>query len=215
MTTVLAKTRIHPLMAAAAASVLLVSLVGIAAITGILPNSHGTAAPAASAPLANASAPTLTTGLGSTAPVAAAPQHHTAPHKTHTTQTTSNVNGPITVAHAQQVCSNCGTVESVRAITQHVQQGSGIGAVTGALLGGVLANKVGGGDGRKLATVAGAIGGGFAGNEIEKRTRTSTHYEVRVRMEDGSIRTFTPSGEPGWNTGDHVRVVDGNLTTQG
>src|SRR5512133_3565686 len=36
--------RIHPLMAGAAVSVMLVSLVGIAAITGVLPNSHATAA---------------------------------------------------------------------------------------------------------------------------------------------------------------------------
>ncbi|MGA8391822.1 MAG: hypothetical protein WB775_06760, partial [Burkholderiaceae bacterium] len=41
--------RIHPLMAGAAVSVILVSLAGIAAITGVLPNSHATAAPAADA----------------------------------------------------------------------------------------------------------------------------------------------------------------------
>ena len=36
--------RIHPLVAGAAASVMLVSLVGVAAITGLLPTSHGTVA---------------------------------------------------------------------------------------------------------------------------------------------------------------------------
>lgn len=36
--------RIHPLMAGAAVSVTLASLLGIAAIAGIIPNSHGTAA---------------------------------------------------------------------------------------------------------------------------------------------------------------------------
>ena len=36
--------RIHPLVAGAAASVMLVSLVGVAAITGMLPTSHGTVA---------------------------------------------------------------------------------------------------------------------------------------------------------------------------
>ncbi|MDB5853011.1 MAG: glycine zipper protein [Herminiimonas sp.] len=35
------KSRLHPLVAAAAASVVLVSLVGVAAITGVLPTSHG------------------------------------------------------------------------------------------------------------------------------------------------------------------------------
>ena len=39
--------RIHPLMAAAAVSVIVVSLAGAAAITGILPSSHGAPEPAA------------------------------------------------------------------------------------------------------------------------------------------------------------------------
>ena len=34
-------SRIHPLMAAAAVSVIVVSLAGTAAITGMLPSSHG------------------------------------------------------------------------------------------------------------------------------------------------------------------------------
>jgi hypothetical protein len=54
MNTTQAKTRIHPLMAGAAVSVTLVSLLGMAAITGILPNSNAvvpvTAPLAASAP---------------------------------------------------------------------------------------------------------------------------------------------------------------------
>src|SRR6476661_2868431 len=37
--------RIHPLVATAAASVVLVSLVGVAAITGLLPSSNGSPAP--------------------------------------------------------------------------------------------------------------------------------------------------------------------------
>ena len=41
--------RIHPLVATAAVAVTLVSLVGVAAITGVLPNSHGTPAPVATA----------------------------------------------------------------------------------------------------------------------------------------------------------------------
>jgi uncharacterized protein YcfJ len=40
--------------------------------------------------------------------------------------------------------------------------GTGIGAVVG----GVLGNQVGGGNGKKLATVAGVLLGGYAGNEV-------------------------------------------------
>src|SRR5690606_17779594 len=104
-------------------------------------------------------------------------------------------------------CSNCGRVESVRAV-QTAAKPSGVGVVGGAVVGGLLGNQVGGGSGRTLATVAGAVGGGYAGTEIEKRTRTATTYEVRVRMEDGNVRTFPYNGQPPWSTGDRVRVVD-------
>jgi uncharacterized protein YcfJ len=43
----------------------------------------------------------------------------------------------------------------------------GIGA--GAVIGGLLGNQVGGGNGKKLATVAGIIGGGYLGNEVANR----------------------------------------------
>ena len=92
---------------------------------------------------------------------------------------------------------------------------SGLGVVAGAVLGGALGNQVGNGNGRTLATVAGAVGGGYAGNEVEKRTRSTTTYEVRVRMDDGRVRTFPYASQPGWGVGDHVKVVNGALTSRG
>jgi outer membrane lipoprotein SlyB len=94
------------------------------------------------------------------------------------------------VAQAPAVCHSCGVVESVQTVRQE-GPAQGIGAVAGGVLGGVLGNQVGGGTGRKVATVLGAVGGGFAGHEIEKRVRSETVYEVRVRMEDGSVRRFS------------------------
>jgi outer membrane lipoprotein SlyB len=111
-------------------------------------------------------------------------------------------------------CSSCGRVESVRAIQQAAKP-SGLGVAAGAVLGGILGNQVGSGNGRTLATVAGAVGGGYAGNEVEKRSRATTSYQVRVRMEDGQLRTFPYAGQPGWSAGDRVRVVNGQLTSRG
>lgn len=237
--------RIHPLVAGAAVSVMLVSLVGVAAITGILPNSNSTTPVAAlasttpdgasnpiaaSAPISSAIAtlkPTIETkefSASNAVPVAKpAPvvRHHPkpvhAPQPVHAQNAPqyNQYNEPVQVARAP-VCSNCGTIESVHAVQQQAQPGGiGIGAVAGAVLGGVLGNQVGGGNGRKLATVAGAVGGGFAGNEVEKRTHTTTSYEIRVRMEDGSSRSFSDSGQSGWRSGDRVKVVNGSLTSQG
>ncbi|MES3010154.1 MAG: glycine zipper 2TM domain-containing protein [Pseudomonadota bacterium] len=104
-------------------------------------------------------------------------------------------------------CSNCGTIESVTPV-QHAAPTSGLGAVAGGLVGGLLGNQVGGGTGRTVATVAGAVGGGYAGNAIEKNTRKTTTYQVRVRMNDGSVRTIEQGTAA--TTGARV-VVDGNV----
>lgn len=98
------------------------------------------------------------------------------------------------------VCAVCGRIESVQAV-QHAAPATGVGAVAGGVLGAVVGNQVGKGSGRTAATVLGAVGGGYVGHTVEQRTRTQTVYEVRVRMDDGSVRRFTrsqpvPEGAP-------------------
>lgn len=113
-------------------------------------------------------------------------------------------------APAKNWCSNCGNVESIREINTRAQ-GSGLGAAGGAILGGLLGNQVGGGHGRQLATVAGAVGGAVVGNQVEGNMKASHSYEIRVRLDDGSHRTFHQQNAPGWQQGDRVRVVKGAL----
>lgn len=225
--------RIHPLVAAAAVSVMLVSLAGVAAITGVIPNSHSSAAPVAAlsatapaatlAPTASADAKAAADNVVNppakpvAAPVAQTPKSY-APGvaktaHSHPQPRTAQYGAPAYVAQAPRICDNCGRVESVRAVQQAAQP-SGLGIVAGAVLGGVLGNQVGGGNGKTLATVAGAVGGGYAGNEVEKRTRSATTYQVRVRMENGTVRTFPYNSQPNWNVGDRIKVVDGYLTSR-
>ena len=78
------------------------------------------------------------------------------------------------------VCAVCGRIESVQAV-QQAAPATGVGAVAGGVLG--------------------AVGGGYVGHTVEQRTRTQTVYEVRVRIDDGSVRRFTraqpvPEGAP-------------------
>lgn len=101
------------------------------------------------------------------------------------------------------VCHQCGTIESVQAVT-HKGEGSGLGAVAGGVVGGALGSQVGKGDGRTAMTVLGAIGGGLAGNEVEKRAKSVTVYRVTLKMEDGSVRTLEQSQAPA--VGQRVRV---------
>lgn len=50
------------------------------------------------------------------------------------------------------------------------------GTAIGAVVGGLLGNQVGGGNGKKVATVAGAIGGGYAGNQVQKNMQENDTY---------------------------------------
>jgi outer membrane lipoprotein SlyB len=104
------------------------------------------------------------------------------------------------------LCSHCGVVEGVREVREK-GQGTGLGAIAGGVVGAAVGNQAGKGNGRKAMTVLGAIGGGLAGNEIEKRARGETVYEVQVRMDDGSLRTLRQKTAP--MPGARV-TVDGN-----
>jgi len=122
------------------------------------------------------------------------------------------------VAMQAPVCSTCGRVESVQAV-QQAAPATGVGAVAGGVLGAVVGNQVGKGSGRTAATVLGAVGGGYLGHTVEQRTRTTTAYQMRVRMEDGSVRTFTRSqpvaeGTPMRVEGRNFRV-DNRSSQQG
>ncbi len=114
-----------------------------------------------------------------------------------------------------RACHSCGTVISTRTYQQAAARGNGVGAVGGAVVGGLLGNQVGGGSGRALATVAGAVGGGYAGNAIEKHARSTTMTQVRVRMSNGSVRSFTEAGASRRHNGQHIKVVNGHLSARG
>lgn len=103
------------------------------------------------------------------------------------------------------VCRDCGVVSSVREI-KAPGEASGIGAIAGGVLGGVLGNQIGKGNGRDATRILGAIGGAVAGHQIEKRTRATSHYEITLQMEDGSMRTLTRTADPGVRSGDRVRL---------
>ena len=198
-------TRIHPLMAAAAVSVVIVSLAGTAAITGLLPTSRATVAPAAQlsaamptptpAPVLMAAAAPQQRDLDEAAPVVRkAPVVHKAPvvkhsaprDRHHHTQvarndydqgyqprnntnysTDNNGNNGNNGANYRENYRTPAVQQPAAAPAQPNYVGIGLGAVVGGLLG----NQVGGGNGKKLATVAGVIGGGMLGNQIANGNR--------------------------------------------
>lgn len=121
-----------------------------------------------------------------------------------------NAPAPI-IAPAKPLCYDCGVVESVREVEKK-GEGSGTGAVVGGIAGGVLGRQTGGGRGRDVMTVLGAIGGAVAGNAIEKNVKMVKSYEINVRFEDGTSRVIAQDTAPAWRAGDKVRLINGVIT---
>lgn len=118
---------------------------------------------------------------------------------------------PAPVA-AAPICAVCGAIESVTPVERSTKPaGVGVGTVAGGVLGAVLGNQIGHGGGRTAATILGAVGGGFAGNAIEKHVRKETVYQVGVRMEDGSRRLVEVAQAPA--VGSRVTVEGSTLHT--
>lgn len=125
-----------------------------------------------------------------------------------------------TANNPQEVCHDETVTHTAPPKDQHRIAGTAIGAVAGGLLG----HMVGGGKGNTLATVAGAVGGGYAGNRIEASRQhaqvtssverkcstvnnTSSKivgYDVRY-VYNGVTRTVRMDHDPG----DRVQVQEG------
>lgn len=210
--------RLHPLLAFAAAAVILFSGIGIAKMMNWLPASTATAADgaidnqaAAEAKAAEekaAAAKKLADEKAAAAKKLA--DEKAAAAKAAAAKTEAKARAASTTSHTASVCASCGVITAVTPVADAAQP-SGMGAIAGAIIGGVLGHQVGGGTGKKVATVAGAIGGAYAGNTIEGRTRSSTHYEVSVRFEDGRSDVFSYPTDPQVSVGERVRLESGQL----
>jgi len=228
--------RLHPLVATAAGAVIIASLVATAAVTGMFPKASSNGEPTnqtQAAQVVPQSAQQQQPVVDSAAPANPAAQQ---PAQTAAAQPAEPQRAPAPVQqqYAQQQpapqpqaepapqyaqpqqpvqqahCSTCGTVVAISAARQE-GHGTGIGAVGGAVAGGVVGNQFGSGNGRTAMTLLGALGGGLAGNSVEKHIRSTTSYSVRVRMENGKTRYFTYHEAPPFQQGQRVRVQNGTL----
>lgn len=223
--------RLHPLVATAAVSLIVLSAAGVAALTGFLPKSgattteHAVIAPAAAATAAapgGITLPVLTQEAPAAKPapkpaVKKAPKppvQARAPEEFHPVAVPQPVAQPapavIPQPVAQAACLDCGEVVAVNAIEQK-GEGSWIGPVAGGVGGAILGKQVGKGSGNTIMTILGAAGGAWAGHKIEQKVRATTRWEVVLRMEDGSARTVSLAEAPAWRVGDRVRLANGVL----
>ena len=224
--------RLHPIVAAAAVSVMVFSAVGVAAITGLIPHSKGSVSeqapiaaadtPAAPPQSMPAAAPEPASSVTTPAPapvkkhVAKAPKHSTPPAQVAYSDVPAYAPPPPPVAQAPQTYEApkpavkpgvLGTVVSVREVEQK-GDAKGIGAIGGGVAGAVLGHQV---SDKRLVTVLGAAGGALLGNQIEKTARATKHWELTVRYDDGSTQVFNSEQTPFWHEGDRVRLYEGKL----
>jgi outer membrane lipoprotein SlyB len=111
-------------------------------------------------------------------------------------------------AVAQTPCADCGQIQSIR-LVEEKGKGTGLGAVAGGVLGGVIGHQIGSGTGQTVATIAGAAGGAYVGNTVEKNKNTKGYWQVAIRMDGGTTRTFRYTNQPSVHEGERVKLVDG------
>lgn len=213
MNTVSANRSLHPVLWVAAVAVIVLAITGVAAMTGALPSSKSAEAEDIPQPVAAATAPPAAPAVE--APVAKpapkpAVKHVERRHAQTVARNDRADNDYVPPPPPPAVCRDCGRIESIQTIAKE-GDGSGVGAVAGGALGGVLGHQVGNGNGRTLATIAGAIGGAFLGNHVEKQRKQTVSYKTVVRYDDGTSGVFNSATDQGFREGERVRVVDGEL----
>lgn len=122
---------------------------------------------------------------------------------------------PPVVQHVYErrrpVCADCGVVESVQRV-RVLAKPTGGGALLGGIAGAVLGHQMGRGNGRDLATVAGAAGGALLGNHIEETRDAHYVYDIRVLRNVGGVQVIRQSQYV--PEGQKVRVVDGRVVAE-
>ncbi|MDP3514553.1 MAG: glycine zipper 2TM domain-containing protein [Sulfuritalea sp.] len=176
---------LYPALVIAAISVTLFSLIGIAALTGVMPSAHSNPQAAATAKAAPAGK-LAQSSVPSSAPKARA---------------------------GAAACVGCGTVESINLIETPAKT-SGVGAVAGGLTGALLGNQIGRGDGRTVMTIAGGAGGAYLGNKIEQNTHRTSSYKIVVRLDNGGLRTVYQSEAPSVAVGSQVQIVGNSVVAR-
>jgi len=211
--------RPHPLVIAAAVSIIALSAVGIATLLNNRSEAQPSNAPAvamaspAAATPADAAASQQGVappppGFDNTAPVPAAPE---TPAAQFAPAVGAPGAAPIPAPIAQApACADCATVEAIRPIEVRGQT-TGLGAVGGGLAGGLIGHSIGAGRGNVALTILGVAGGAVAGNAIEKNARSRTEYQLVLRYPSGHERYFTHVQPWPYNVGDTVRIVNGRV----
>jgi outer membrane lipoprotein SlyB len=100
-----------------------------------------------------------------------------------------------------------GVIEQIDNVQIESNHHQGVGAVAGELAGLGLGSLIGGGTGRDVAMVLGAIGGAVAGNEVQKKyDAPKPGQKIIVRTSSGVLVAVTQPTDPGLRMGERVYI---------
>jgi uncharacterized protein YcfJ len=114
---------------------------------------------------------------------------------------------------AKVICADCGKVVSITTAEKAGDSGA-LGVIAGGAAGALLGHQVGGGTGKDLATIAGALGGAYAGKKIEGMVKTQTVWTVSVQYADGRKANFEFQQDPGMKVGDVVKNAGASIARE-
>ena len=96
-------------------------------------------------------------------------------------------------------------------VSQKDGDSNAIGLLAGGAAGALLGHQVGGGTGKDIATIAGAVGGAYAGKKIQERSNATKVWTVQVQYDNGQHRSFGFERDPGLHAGDRVRNAGASI----
>jgi len=232
----------HPLTAIAAVSVTLFSLVGIGAITGLIPTSHSQSVQlqqtkamedpaklvAPAQPVATTTVTTTTVSVPKPAQKLAArrakPVEQTA-RSTEEPVRTARDEAPVRIAQndpatryepaprAEPARAACYDCGVIQSVREIEKKGEGSGLAQSQVESPAACSAA-----RPAAAAPGrhdrarAIGGAVAGHAVEKNVKKVKSYEIDIRFDDGTSQLITQDNPPAWRSGDKVRLVNGVIS---
>jgi outer membrane lipoprotein SlyB len=100
-----------------------------------------------------------------------------------------------------------GVIEQITLVQLQSNHHRGVGAVIGGLGGLGIGSLIGGGTGRDVAMVAGALGGALFGNEIQKKhDQPVPGQQIIVRVKSGVLVAVTQPVDTNLRTGQRVYI---------
>ncbi len=100
-----------------------------------------------------------------------------------------------------------GVIEQITETQLQTNHHRGLGAIVGGLGGLGIGSLIGGGTGRDVAMVAGALGGALLGNNVQKRyDQPTAGQQIIVRVKSGVLVQITQPANPNLRPGQQVYI---------